>query len=44
MELYTLKFKNSVEKDLRKIPKELLPLIFERIEQLTEEPIPPESH
>lgn len=37
---YTLSFKNSVEKDCRKIPKELLPGIFERVETLAENPFP----
>jgi mRNA interferase RelE/StbE len=37
---YSLSFKNSIEKDLRKIPKELLAHIFERIEHLSTDPLP----
>ncbi|MFA5348400.1 MAG: type II toxin-antitoxin system RelE/ParE family toxin [Methanoregula sp.] len=37
---YALSFKNSVEKDLRKIPKELLAHIFEHIESLSKDPLP----
>jgi mRNA interferase RelE/StbE len=37
---YSLAFKNSVEKDLRKIPKELITRIFERIENLSRDPLP----
>lgn len=41
---YSLAFKHSVEKDLRKIPKEFIPRIFEHIENLSATPIPPDSY
>ena len=44
MDSYSLDVKKSVEKDLRKIPKDLLPHIFEHIEKLSCEPVPPESY
>lgn len=37
---YSISFKNSIEKDLRKIPKELLPHIFEHLENLSTDPLP----
>ena len=37
---YSISFKNSIEKDLRKIPKELLPHIFEHVENLSADPLP----
>lgn len=37
---YSVAFRKSAEKDLRKIPKEILPHIFEHIENLTAEPVP----
>jgi len=37
---YSLSFKNSVEKDLRKIPHESIPRIFEHIEKLSTDPFP----
>ncbi|MGA2121516.1 MAG: type II toxin-antitoxin system RelE/ParE family toxin [Methanoregula sp.] len=37
---YSLVLKNSVEKDLRKIPKELLPHIFLHLENLSDNPLP----
>ena len=40
MSPYTLSFKNSVEKDCRKIPKDLFPNIFEHVENLSATPIP----
>ena len=40
MAVYSLSFKNSVTKDIRKIPKVLLPHIFEQIENLSGDPIP----
>ena len=40
MSPYTLSFKNSVEKDCRKIPKELFPNIFKRVENLSTNPLP----
>jgi len=33
-------FKNSVEKDCRKIPKDLLSGIFEHVEELAANPLP----
>jgi mRNA interferase RelE/StbE len=36
---YSLSFKNSIEKDLRKIPKEFLPHIFEHVENLSVDPL-----
>jgi mRNA interferase RelE/StbE len=44
MESYSLSFKKSIEKDLRKIPKDLIPHIFERIENLAREPVPHDAH
>jgi mRNA interferase RelE/StbE len=41
---YSLFFKHSVEKDLRKIPKEFIPRIFEHIENLSANPFPPDSY
>jgi len=43
MAKYTLSFKHSVEKDCRKIPKELLLGIFSHIKQLSENPHPHDS-
>ena len=40
MDPYSVSFKKSAEKDLRKIPRELLPNIFEHVEKLSNEPIP----
>ncbi|MCE5298716.1 MAG: type II toxin-antitoxin system RelE/ParE family toxin [Methanoregulaceae archaeon] len=44
MEAYSLVLKKSVEKDLRKIPKEIIPDIFEHIERLMREPVPHDSY
>jgi mRNA interferase RelE/StbE len=44
MDPYTLGFKKSVEKDLRKIPDNLIPPIFKHIENLADDPVPHESH
>jgi mRNA interferase RelE/StbE len=44
MEPYSLIFKKSVEKDLRKIPKDIIPDIFEHIEKLVKEPVPNDSN
>jgi len=38
---YSLQFRKSVAKDLRRIPKPDLARILERIDALTEEPRPP---
>jgi mRNA interferase RelE/StbE len=43
MAAYTLDFKASVEKDLRKVPKDRLPVIIEKIEELAEVPLPSDS-
>jgi mRNA interferase RelE/StbE len=40
MSSYTLSFKNSVDKDCRKIPKDPVPGIFERVEELAANPLP----
>ncbi len=40
MSSYTLSFKNSVEKDCRRLPKDLLPHIFEHVENLSANPLP----
>jgi len=40
MSSFTLSFKNSVEKDCRKIPKDLLPNIFGHVENLSDNPFP----
>jgi mRNA interferase RelE/StbE len=40
MDPYSVAFKKSAEKDLRKIPKEILPHIFEHIKNLAAEPVP----
>jgi mRNA interferase RelE/StbE len=39
MDPYSVSFRKSAEKDLRKIPKEIIPHIFDRIENLAEEPV-----
>ncbi len=44
MEQYTLAFKKSAEKDLRKIPKEIIQHIFEHIENLVSEPVPNDAY
>jgi mRNA interferase RelE/StbE len=41
---YSLIVKKSVEKDLRKIPKDLHSNIFEHIEKLAIDPVPHDSH
>lgn len=43
MAAYTVDFKASVEKDLRKVPKDRLPDILEKIEELAEVPLPSDS-
>ncbi len=40
MDPYAVSFKKSAEKDFRKIPREILPHIFEHIENLAAEPVP----
>jgi len=41
---YSLTFKTGVEKDLRKIPNELIPRILEHIENLSTNPIPRDTY
>jgi len=43
MTAYTIDFKASVEKDLRKVPKDRLPDILKKIEELAEAPLPVDS-
>ena len=43
MTAYTIDFKASVEKDLRKVPEDRLPDILKKIEELAEVPLPPDS-
>ncbi|MGB9940074.1 type II toxin-antitoxin system RelE family toxin [Methanosarcina sp.] len=43
MAAYTIDFKASVEKDLKKVPKDRLPDILEKIEELAEVPLPSDS-
>jgi mRNA interferase RelE/StbE len=43
MAAYTLEFKVSVDKDLRKVPKDRLPDILKKIEELAEFPLPSDS-
>lgn len=43
MTAYTLEFKASIEKDLRKVPKDRLPDILKKIEELAEVPLPSDS-
>jgi mRNA interferase RelE/StbE len=44
MDPYSVSFKKSAEKDLRKIPKEIISHIFEHIENLAAEPVPHEAY
>jgi mRNA interferase RelE/StbE len=44
MDLYSVAFKKSAEKDLRKIPKEIIPHIFEHIETLATDPVPHDAY
>jgi len=39
MTRYTLPVRNSVAKDLKKIPRDLIPAIFTRIENLQDNPL-----
>ena len=38
--MYEIKYRSSVEKDLRKLPKNVLPRVVNRIQKLSNEPIP----
>ena len=40
MKKYNLRFKHSIEKDLRKIPETMIERIFQHIESLAIEPFP----
>lgn len=44
MEPYSLSFKKGVEKDLRKIPKEIVLHIFDHVESLMNEPVPHDAY
>jgi mRNA interferase RelE/StbE len=44
MDPYAIAFRKSAEKDLRKIPKEIIPHIFEHIENLAAEPVPHDAY
>ena len=44
MEPYSLSFKKGVEKDLRKIPKEIVLHIFDHVENLVNEPVPHDAY
>ena len=44
MDPYSVTFKKSAEKDLRKIPKELIPHIFDHIENLAADPVPSDAY
>ncbi|MDD4523763.1 MAG: hypothetical protein PHW84_13050 [Methanosarcina sp.] len=43
MVAYTISIKANVEKDLKKVPKDRLPDILEKIEELAEIPFPTDS-
>ncbi|MEI6638301.1 MAG: type II toxin-antitoxin system RelE/ParE family toxin [Chlorobium sp.] len=43
MSKYSVIFKPSVEKDLRKIPAAMVDRLFQRIDGLTADPFPPQS-
>jgi mRNA interferase RelE/StbE len=44
MDPYSVALKKSAEKDLRKIPREFIPHIFEHIERLAAEPVPHDAY
>jgi mRNA interferase RelE/StbE len=44
MERYSVVFRKSAEKDIRKIPKEIIPHIFDHIENLVIEPVPHDAY
>jgi len=44
MDPYGISFKKSAEKDLRKIPREIIPHIFEHIEDLAADPVPHDAY
>ena len=43
MASFSLSFKPSVDKDLRRLPKNLIPRAIEKIEELKSEPFPPQA-
>jgi len=44
MDLYSVAFRKSAEKDLRKIPGEIIPHIFEYALNLAGEPVPRDAY
>jgi len=44
MDPYSVAFKKSAEKDLRKIPRDIIPNIFLHIENLAGDPVPHEAY
>jgi mRNA interferase RelE/StbE len=44
MDLYSVRFKKSIEKDCRKIPREIIPHIFEHVENLARKPVPHDAY
>jgi len=44
MDPYSVSFKKSAEKDIRKIPKEIIPHIFQHIGSLAAEPVPHDAY
>jgi mRNA interferase RelE/StbE len=43
MASFSISFKPSVNKDLRRLPKSLVPRVMEKIEDLKSEPFPPQA-
>jgi mRNA interferase RelE/StbE len=43
MASFSISFKPSVNKDLRRLPKSLVPRVMEKIEDLKSEPVPPQA-
>jgi mRNA interferase RelE/StbE len=43
MASFSISFKPSVDKDLRRLPKSLIPRVMEKIEDLKSEPFPPQA-
>ncbi len=43
MASFSISFKPSVDKDLRRLPKNLIPRVMEKIEELKSEPCPPQA-
>ena len=44
MDPYSVTLKKSAEKDIRKIPKEIIPHIFEHLENLATDPVPHDAY